>query len=143
AEAVIGNRVFGIAAVDLIAREARVVAEVLAIRAAVAAAPTGPPEPRHTHAVAPREAGDVEAALLDRSDDLVPRHERQLRTRQISVDDMEVGAADRAGANLDQHLPSSGTWLPAIDGTEGTSRSIQKHRTHVVNHGDTQGGRSR
>ena len=36
--------------------------------------------------------------------DLVAGHERQLRVGQLAVDDVQVGAADAAGAHLEEHL---------------------------------------
>ena len=52
AEALVGDRVLGEAAVEVAAGEARAVAQVLAARAAVAARAAGPAQPRHADALA-------------------------------------------------------------------------------------------
>jgi hypothetical protein len=47
---------------------------------------------------------DAVADNLDGPDDLMARDDRQLRRREFAVDDVEVGAADAAGADADQDL---------------------------------------
>src|SRR5690348_1327483 len=49
AEAMIRDGIFGIAAVDVVARKTRVVAEVFAPAAAIAANPAGPAQPGYAH----------------------------------------------------------------------------------------------
>src|SRR5439155_20464309 len=88
-----------VAAVDLIAGEARPVAEVLAAGAAVAALAARPAEPGNADAIRRLEA---RAARDDAADGLVAGDERQLRLGQLAVGGVQVGAAhaarrDRAG----------------------------------------------
>ena len=52
----VGDRVRGVAAVDLVAGEARAVAEIFAAVAAIGAGAVGPAEPRHADAVADGES---------------------------------------------------------------------------------------
>ena len=108
AEALVGDGQLGVAAVEVIAGEAGVVAEVLAAGAAVAALAVGPAEPGDADAVAGREALRPLARAGDGADDLVARHQRQRRLAELAVEDVQVGAADAAGADRDQHLAGAG-----------------------------------
>src|SRR5262249_24036069 len=67
-------------------REAREIAEVLALLAAGLAGAAGPAEPGYSHALAYREVAHLGAALDDAADDLVPRHQRQMRRRKLAVE---------------------------------------------------------
>ena len=98
AEALVGDRVLRVAAVEVVAGEARAVAEVLAARAAVAA------RRRRSSRATARRARSA-AARRPLADDLVAGHERQLRVRQLAVDDVQIGAAHAAGVDAHQHLP--------------------------------------
>src|SRR5205823_6081720 len=99
AEALVGDRVLGVATVEVVAGEAGPVAEVLASAQAVAALAAGPAEPRDA---------DPPAARLVDPDDLVPGDERELRVGKLAVHDVEVGAADPAGVDADEKLPGVG-----------------------------------
>ena len=95
AEALVGDGVLGVTAIDLVAREAGVVAKVLAPFAAVAAVPAGVTQPGNAD---PRARWRVRAgpAGIDDPDDLVPGHDRMADAGQFIVDDVQVGAADGA-----------------------------------------------
>ena len=90
AEALVGDGVFGEPAVPVVAGELRPVAEILEVGEAVAAVSVGPAEPRHA---------DAPPLPDDLGDDHVAEDERKLRVRQLAVDDVEIRAADRAGAD--------------------------------------------
>jgi predicted porin len=69
---------------------------------AIRATSAGMPHPRHAHAIAYAEAFDAGADFRYHTDDLVSRNERQLRMRQIAVDDVQIRAADATCAYVDQ-----------------------------------------
>src|SRR5207249_90524 len=75
AVALVRYRQLGVAAVELITREARPFAEVLPAGAAVGALTAGPAEPRDSHAVARPEAFRSLPGQGHLADDLVPRDE--------------------------------------------------------------------
>src|ERR1700722_8481910 len=102
--ALVGDGQLRIAAIDLVAGEAGAVAQVFVAAAAVVAHPASPAEPWHADAVANVEAINLGALFHDRTDDLVAGNEWQFRMLQLAVDDVKVGAADRAGLDRDQHL---------------------------------------
>ena len=89
AEALVGDRELRVAAVEVVAGEPRAVAEVLAARSGSSG----------TRRVQPSQ-GTAQAARRPRStaDDLVAGDERQLRVRELAVDDVQVGAAHAARA---------------------------------------------
>src|SRR5512132_397245 len=121
AEPLVGDDVLGIAAVAVEAGELRVIAEVLAARAAVAALAVGPAEPGDT---------DPLSAPLRPTHDLMPEHERQLRVRQLAVDDVKVRAADGAGADADEQLPGARPRHREVALRERPSRLGEHHRAH-------------
>ncbi len=63
------------------------------------------------------------------ADDLVTGHDRQLRVRQLAVDDVQVGAADAAGATSISTWPGPG-WAAAAGLAQGQARPVQQHRAH-------------
>src|SRR5205814_4084567 len=83
-----------IAAVDRVAGESRVVAEVLAIAAAVDADAVRPAEPRNADAF----------PVFSTTDDLVAEDQRQFWIRKFAVDDVQIGATDGAAGDLDENL---------------------------------------
>ena len=118
----VGDSPFGVAAVDVVAGEAGLVAEVLATRRAVTA-----------RAARPAEPGDAEAsAVLRDPDDLVARDERQLRARELAVDDVEIGPADTTGLHLQQHLTGAGDRAVDPGELERRSRRLKHHGLHAL-----------
>ena len=99
AVALVRERVLGVAAVAVVTRELRAVAEVLLAGAAVAAVAVGPTEPRNA---------DATPFADDLADDLVADHERQLRPSQLAVDDVEIRPADTACLDANDELARSG-----------------------------------
>src|SRR5262249_47533570 len=120
----------GVAAVAMVAGEPRRAAQVLAAGHAVAASAVGRAEPRHADAIAASEPGDSRAELADRADDLVPGYERELRLRELSVDDVQVGPAHRASLDGDLDLTGAGLGYLQIAHHQRHPRSIQHHRPH-------------
>src|SRR5207245_2009499 len=95
------NDVLGIAAVGMIAGEARAVAEVLLAPAAEgtpAACPVKPGDPYTRPAGVPRGA---RPPSLDHADDLMTGDERQARERNLPRDHVHIGGTDAAGADAD------------------------------------------
>src|SRR5262249_7964264 len=116
--------------VAMVAGELRRAAQVLAAGQAVAAGAVGPAEPRYADALADREPGGAGAQLGDRADELMPGHERQLRVRQFSVDDVEIGAAHRARLDGDPDLAGGGSRYRQLAKYEWRPRSVEHHRAH-------------
>jgi hypothetical protein len=46
--------------------------------------------------------------VSNRADDLVAENKRELRLGELTVDDVQVGSADAAGAHLQPNLPRAG-----------------------------------
>src|SRR5690606_38818055 len=92
------------AAVDLVAGEARRIAQILVARATVRTGAAGVAEPRDADALAEREARDAGAERVHTADDLVAGNDRPLRMLEVTVRDVEVGAAHATGRDLDPHL---------------------------------------
>ena len=105
AEALVGHRVLGEPAVAVVAGEPGPLAQVLPPRAAEGALPAGPAQPGDAHPVACSEAAAVRDHL---GRDLVPGHQRQLGLGQLTVEDVEVGAADPARAHAQENLAGAG-----------------------------------
>ena len=91
----IRDDVFGVAAIEAVAGEPCVIAQVLLAAQAERALAARPAEPRHAESRAGRYADTV--ALRDNfTDDLVTRNERQSGKRQIAVHDMQIGPTHAA-----------------------------------------------
>ena len=114
----VDHHVIGIAAVQRISGESRLLAEVFPPCAAKPAIPAGPAQPGHADAVADGEALRRRACGLHPPDDLVAGHQRQRRVRQVSVDHVQVGAAIRRRA-----LIRTRTWPGPGSGTARSCRS--------------------
>ena len=130
--AMVGERVIGIAAVDMVAGEARRAAEVLAPRPAIVAFPAGPAQPRDADPLALGEALDSFAQCRHDADRLVPRDDGIAHRRQIAVDHMQVGAADPAGMDPDQHLPRPRLRPRPLFQNKALAGPVQNHRAHEV-----------
>jgi len=61
-------------------------------------------EPTDGNAVTDREFLDVRPDFSDCAGDLVTQGERPGKTREVTGDEVGVGAADPAGADADPHL---------------------------------------
>jgi hypothetical protein len=127
AEALVGDDQLGVAAVPVVARELRPVAEVLAARAAEAALAVGPAEPGHPHPLAGSEAL---AAFEHARDDLVSRHERELRPVELAVHDVQVGAADAACDDLEERVARTRLGNGEVGRPERAARGIEDHGAH-------------
>src|SRR5206468_12244061 len=108
AEALIGDEVLGVAAIDVVAGEFRLQAEVLEAALAEAAGFVDEAEPGHADALFRRKAVRATAPLGDVAHHHVPNHQRQLRVDQLAIDDVQIGPAYSANRNPDQNLPVTG-----------------------------------
>jgi len=131
AEALVGCRPLGEAAVDLVAGESRAGAQVLVAGTAIAALAARPPEPRHAHAAARRVAARTRPGVFDGSHDLMAEHERQLGVLQLPVDDVQVRAADATGVHAEQDLPRAGPRNGYVRRAQRRPERVQQHRAHA------------
>src|SRR5262249_28938569 len=104
--------------------------EVLAPRAAVAAPAARPAEPWGSDELARLEAARAGSQLGDGRDDLVAQYERQLRLRELAVDDVEVGAADTAAAHAEAPLRRARTRLLELRLAQRRPHALEEHRAH-------------
>src|SRR5689334_23071612 len=126
----IRHRVLGIAAVDLIAGEERVIAEILRSLAAIGAGAVGVAEPWHAHALAYGEALDVLSERLDMPHDLMPEHKRKFWVLKLAVEDMEIGAAHSACRHLDEDLVRPRCGHRQLRRVKRLAGALQHHRLH-------------
>src|SRR5439155_15791789 len=97
-------RVVRIAAVNVVAREARSLAQVLAPGEAELAHAAGPSQPGDANPVAQPRRGHAFAGFDHLRNDLVAEDEGKFRLGQLTVDDMEIGPADPARMDFQQNL---------------------------------------
>src|SRR5690349_24580062 len=101
-ESCIGAGERGVTAVDGVAGEARVIAEVFPVRLAISAVAICPTKPRNAHAVSNRELRIcLLTDLFHTPDNLMSQDERQLRIQQFAIDYMKISAAN--SARIDAH----------------------------------------
>ena len=104
AEALVRDRELGEAAVDLVAGEARPVAQVLAAGEAERAYAAGPAEPRYAHAGAHLEPIHPRALPQDDPDNLVTQDQGELGVRELPIEHVKVRPADGARAHTEEDL---------------------------------------
>src|SRR5438067_6918691 len=109
-ESSISDGVFGVPAVDVVAGKPRGGAKILAAGRAVRAHAARVRQPRNADAIADRHMLDAVAELLDGSDDLMSKNDRQVRAAQFAIDDVQVCAADAAGAHAYHHFAGQSDW---------------------------------
>ena len=129
AEALVGDRELGVAAVDVVAGEAGADAEVLALGEAEPAFAAGPAEPRDAH---PGPGRVPFAVGHDLADDLMAEHERELRLSKLAVDDMQVGPTDRAGEDAHEDLAARRLRVGKLGRAESRSRGVEHQRAHAA-----------
>ena len=122
AEALVGDHVLGIPAVDVAAGKAGAHAEVLAPRQALIALATGPAEPGHA---------DPSTVGHRARDDLVSEDPRRLRDLHLAIDEVEVRAAHGAGVDAQQQLTGPGDRDRPRHRHERRADALEDHRTHA------------
>src|SRR5208282_5951406 len=90
----IGDRRAGKAAIARISGEKWPIAQVLPLRSAIGADPTGMSQPWNTDPLSDLQSLDSFADEVDPSDDLVTWNNRQQRIGQLAVDYVQVSATD-------------------------------------------------
>jgi len=68
--------------------------------------------------------------LNDLTDGFVARNQRQLRTRQFAVNDVQVSAAYRTGVHANEHLARACRTHRQLAFAQGLAGRFQHHRTH-------------
>jgi CBS domain-containing protein len=72
----------------------------------------------------------VETASFHRADDLVPEDERELRPGELTVGDVEIGAAHAAGEDLEPDLARPGLRSGNGGRAQRAARGVEDHRSH-------------
>src|SRR5712691_2625462 len=129
-KAFVGDAILGIAAIDVIAGEARVHAKVLESAAAEAAGLVDGAEPRNADALTGPKPVCAVTGALDSPHDHVADHERQLGLAQLTAHDVEVGAANRADRDPDQDLTLTRRGDGQVFEAKGFLRRAKLHRLH-------------
>ena len=126
----VGDGELGIAAVQRVAGEAGRVAQVLVAGAAIGAGAAGVAEPGDADPPADGERGGARAAGQHLAHDLVAGDQRQLGVRQLAVDDVQIGAADRAGLDPHQDLARAGDGVGEPGRAQRLARGVEDHGEH-------------
>src|SRR5688572_19320973 len=95
----IRHRIFGVAAIEGVAGELRLVAQILAAGNAKLAGAAGPTQPGDAGAIADLEPFHSFSHLLDDTDDFVPWNDGKFRIGKFALYQMQIGATDSAGAD--------------------------------------------
>lgn len=99
-----GDRVFGVAPVNVIAGETGVQTEVLQSAVAEFAGPVGRMQPGHSDAITFSMRGHAGADGVDYSYDLMTGDNRAFVWREIALDGVQVRVAQAASAHSNAHL---------------------------------------
>ena len=87
-------------------------------------------EPGDADARAGLEAHAI-AGRLDAADNLMSRHDGQLRVGQLAIDHVQIGATDAAGFDPNANLARSRRWVGPLLHAEPIMQPVQDHGAHV------------
>jgi hypothetical protein len=107
-EVLVNQGIFGEPSVGVVAGELRLLAEVLVAPLAKGALPTGPAQPGDAQPIAYLKPAGFLTQPVDDSYDLMTWYQRGANGGQLSLDDVQVCAADSTGTNLHPHLMRTG-----------------------------------
>src|SRR6185437_7410658 len=130
AETSVRQHLFCIAAVDGVAGEARVLAQVFLTGLAVAAETAGVRQPGDSDAVAHAEARDRRADLADAAHDLVTGDDGIVDVGQLSVQKVQVRTTDAAGLDGNAYLVLAGRRQRNLIHAQTRARSQESHGFH-------------
>lgn len=105
---------FCVASVDVIAGELCALAEVLHLVMAVRTGAIGRIEPGNADAIADLQLLYVRSDCVNRSDDLMARHDGKFGKRKVSFNSMEIGMAETAAMNANANFRGSGRGIRKI-----------------------------
>ena len=89
-------------------------------------------EPRDADPLPDRERRRARTAGQHLAHDLVARDQRQLGVGKLAVDDVKIGAADRAGLDPHQHLARAGNRIGELGRTQRPARRVEHHGEHGI-----------
>ena len=121
----------GITAVDGIAGEACAIAKIFAIGSTINAFAVRPAQPWNTDAVTGRKSFDALTDLFDASNDLMPGDERQFGIRQLTIDNVKVGAANGTSGDTNEQLSRAYPGRRHFLELKRLPWFFQNHRAHV------------
>src|SRR5262249_61993350 len=73
----------------------------------------------------------VIADFINSSDDFVARHQRELRVRQFTANDVEIGAANATRRNPNAYFAVARSRVGALDISQRLARLFQDHCQHL------------
>jgi hypothetical protein len=126
----IGDGFFGEASIDLVAREARVGAEIFLAAPTEIAHAAGPAEPWNADTINRFQIFDACADFFDATDDFVTGNDGQFGVGQFTIHDMQIGAAYRAGGYANANFAARKRARREFSRHEWSSRFFQNHRAH-------------
>ena len=122
----------GKAAVARVAGKARAVAKVFPTAPAKGAFAAGIAQPGNADPLANAKGSHTGPERVDPADHLMAGNDRIGDTRQIPIDDMQIGPAHAAGAHLDAHIARPGHRIfPRLKPKRRAGRR-QDHGVHFV-----------
>jgi hypothetical protein len=80
------------------------ITQIFPVHHAIGTDAAGVAEPRNADTLADVQVLDLYADDIDPANNLMARDNRNVRVGQLAVDDMQIGAADAAGAHLNPYL---------------------------------------
>jgi hypothetical protein len=118
----------GVPAVDRPPGELGSDAQVLLAANAELAAPTRPVQPRDADAIADGERHTPVAQGVNDADDLMTRDDGERRQREVTLDDMQIGAATSACGHSEPHAAVRRLGERTVDGNERSGRDVGRAR---------------
>jgi hypothetical protein len=117
-------------AVARIAREQRLVAEIFHFAPAVETLSAGVAQPGNADALTKAMVVNAGSDSIDAPDNLMSRNDRIFDVRQFAIQNMQIGSADAASADLHADLTSLWHGVRKLGHHEFRSRPVENHRAH-------------
>ena len=121
---------FSIAAIQRVACEASVLAEIFTIRSAISALAAGRSQPRNSDAIAKLELLNSLAKPLNPTDDFMAGNQGKLCIGQLAIDNMQIGSADSTRSDTHEHFAWTRISYRHRTSDQRPARSLQDHRVH-------------
>ncbi len=125
------HQVGGKAAVPRITGEQWIIAEIFLTLPAIRAVPAGRPEPGNANARTKLRAAYAVTNRVDAADHFVPGNDRIGNVWQFSVDDVQIGAANAAGADFHADLAGTRDWVRPLHLLQRRAARGQDHGVHT------------
>lgn len=131
----VGNRIFRVSAILVVAGKAGVIAEIFMPGTAVTAMSAGAAQPRYANPVARLQPAGMFAGPNDHSHHFMSHDQRRFVLRQLAIGNMQIGSAYTAGGDTKQHFVIGRKRHRHMGQAKRHAWLVEQHGAHAVGRG--------